>query len=155
MTILLSAKERLDSILPELYSQRHEHWADRVSGVEGWEADPDLVKYRMLDATGMLHLYVARYDGDIAGYFSLIEAPCLHHKKKKVANHDLLFVKPEYKKTGAAKKLIKYALNDLKENGFDAIFSISIEDKALLRFWSMMGFKTAGVYLVKEFSYGS
>lgn len=149
------AKERLDSILAELYVQRHEHWADRVSGVEGWEADPDLVKYRMLDATGMLNLYVARYDDQIAGYFSLIEAPCLHHRSKKVVNHDLLFVKPEFKKTGVAKKLIKHALKDLKENGFDAIFSISIEDKTLLRFWGMMGFKTAGVYLVKEFSDGS
>lgn len=149
------AREPLNNIFNELYLKRFEHWEDRQSGIKGWEIEPDLQKYRMLDSLGMLFCYVARIDGKIVGYFSAITSPALHHKTKKVANHDLLFVDPAYKKSGIARRLIKFACEDLKANGFDAMFAISIEDEKLKRFWKIHGFQPVGAYLMRSLKDGS
>lgn len=59
--------------------------------------DPDLDRYRILDATGKLHTLVARDGARLVGYFVCITDNALHYRTIRAGSEDLYYLAPEYR----------------------------------------------------------
>jgi len=69
--------------------------------------DPDREKYRMIQSLGIIK-NIALFDNDeMVGYCIFIVIPHLHNKKAIVADVDVLYLKPEYRKGGVGLDFVR------------------------------------------------
>jgi len=84
--------------------------------------------YRGMEARGNLHVLTAREDGRLVGYYLAIVIKNHPHNKDagKVANCDMFYMLPEFRKGGAGAKLILMAEKSLREKGVTKV-SMSVK----------------------------
>lgn len=82
---------------------------------EGIPLDPDWDMYEKLSELGMFHVVTARTkDGTIVGYSSTFMVRHMHYAFK-MANNDIIYLKPEYRGYGI--RLIRFTEDCLKRKG--------------------------------------
>ena len=89
------------------------------------EVDGDLFKlnvnwslYETLEANGMLHLTTVRNDGILVGYCSFVLTNLAHYQEENFANSDAFFLHKEHRKGFTGYKLLKIAIDYIKDRGF-------------------------------------
>src|SRR5258708_36141011 len=60
--------------------------------------DLDLVKYKLLDDAGKLHVLTARDGGKLVGYYVLLVDHNLHYRSVVTVMDDVHYLAPEYRK---------------------------------------------------------
>lgn len=90
------------------------------------ELDINVETYLLLEQEGLLRTVVARDDEDkMIGYLIIICGNMNHHKSLWNAASDVIYVEPEYRKSGIAAQMIKVMMDDCKDHGI-SFFSISV-----------------------------
>lgn len=120
---LVFSKEPLSQCQEELDKLIHHYWYLAPENKGSTPLNINWSIYKALDATNVLHIYVARDLRDKmlgAALYLVVDAP--HHIGHKVAECDTLFTDHNYRGLGIAKKLMKFAEPLLMELGVDELF---------------------------------
>ena len=99
---LLSVKQEIEPLLEE-------HWNEVSNNRDVIKLNPDWDTYYILEEQGMLHIFTARDNGKLVGYFVTITRLNIHYKDHLFAANDAIFIKKEYRKGFTGIRLIKFA----------------------------------------------
>lgn len=109
---------RVRDVLPDMVSLLHAHF-DEVGHQKGRNPlDPDYDKYMALDDAGLLSVVVAyNTNNHLIGYCVDLMMNHLHHKTLSYAVNDVLYVRPEYRRTAVPLELLNYTGEHLTRLG--------------------------------------
>jgi len=87
----------VDAMLPIMGALMREHWQETESWIEGEGPVPAVEIYHAMESTGVL-IVLGAFDGDtIVGYVTATVSPHPHYSFL-VAQHDLLYLDPAYRR---------------------------------------------------------
>lgn len=115
-------KERLPDIKDELAPLLSLHWEEIARHRDEIKLNVDWATYLELDALGILHITTARCDGRLIGYVINFVTPHLHYRDWVMANNDILFVHPDYRKGRVFLKLLNYTEQLLADRGVKNLY---------------------------------
>lgn len=107
---ILSCKEDMKPLLDK-------HWAETEPNQDTIKLDPDWKHYSALDSAGILRIFTARNNGDLVGYCVVMISKSIHHKDHLFASTDVIYVKPEFRKSTLGADLLKFSEAHCKESG--------------------------------------
>lgn len=97
------------------------HWEETEGYRSGVGYQPDEGQLFKLDELGQLRIYTARGENNILlGHLCYI-THISRHTSKPSATEDYFYVIPEARGSGIAMRLLKFAINDLRQNGYTEI----------------------------------
>lgn len=99
------------------------HWAEVAVNKDVIQLDPDFETYDLLARGGMLHIVVARKDGEVVGYHYTIVRPHLHYRQSLSAFTDIYWVAPEHRTGRTPLRLFQFVEKTLKERGVQKAFT--------------------------------
>lgn len=103
----------------EIHPLLARHWKE-IAKYPDIPLKPDWIKYQRIEDSGNLRIYTARDCGCLVGYALFLVDRGLHYDVR-MANQDILFLLPEYRKGRVGVNLIRYAERRLKADGVDMI----------------------------------
>lgn len=125
--MLTYAKETLAQMAHEIGPLLVDHWREVTPDQERILLEPNWPKYAELEKAGALHIFTARHDGGLVGYFVALLVPNLH-SSRMYAYNDMVYIAPEHRKGFAAHRLIRMAEAWLKEAGA-AVIMVNVTRK--------------------------
>ena len=111
------AHECLASVKEDIKPLLAKHWLETEPNQNTIALDPDWEQYAVLDQCNILRVFTARDKGDLVGYCVVLIAKSIHHKSHTFASTDVIYIKPEYRKSKTGSDLIHYAEKHCKESG--------------------------------------
>lgn len=114
-------QEFLLSVEDEIKPLLEDHWDEIATNKHIIKLNPDWDIYHQLEQEGMLHIFTARDEGKLIGYFVTITRANIHYKDHLFAANDIIFIKQEYRKGFTGIRLIKFAEKFLKEDGISVL----------------------------------
>lgn len=111
------AHECLANVKEDIVPLLDKHWAETEPNQDTIRLDPDWNEYALLDQMGILRIFTARQGRDLIGYCVVMMSKSIHHKDHLFASTDVIYVKPEFRKSTTGAELIKFAEAHCKENG--------------------------------------
>lgn len=106
-----------DEILPLLAA----HWREIALDQDTVKLDPDWDAYTMLESAGIVYCITARHQGELVGYAVYLVVRNLHYKSIRVAENDLYYLDPAFRKGMAGVNLFRAAETILRSEGVDKI----------------------------------
>ncbi len=104
-------------------------------------------QYCRLEEEGKLHVYTAREDEKLVGYFVMIVVPHLHYSDHSFAHNDVIYVDPAYRKGFTAWRLIKFATEQLELAGVSVMMINIKRHKPFDKLLQRLGFtETESIY---------
>lgn len=111
---------------------------------------PDLEKYRAVDKAGNL-IGLGLFDDDkIVGYSIFIITNALHYADLKMAQNDILYVHPDYRKTKWGLKLINESERVIKDLGIKMIMWHGKRDTNFSELMPKLGYIVQDIMFSKE-----
>lgn len=112
--------------------------------------DPDWNVYQKLEDNNLLHIVTARDNEKLVGYYVSIIATHHHYKNSIIAENDIHYVLPEYRKGWLGYKFLKQVIQFLKKRKVDIILHTMKEDHSYLPITKRLGFKLIDYKLAME-----
>jgi ribosomal protein S18 acetylase RimI-like enzyme len=95
--------------------------------------DPNHGQYLALEQSGLLHCMIARDRRELVGYYVSTIAPHINYRDHVVGSMVTMYVKPEYRGGTVAYRMIKKALEDMKNSGRVDSFAVYMPNHAPFR----------------------
>lgn len=105
-------------VLPLLYR----HWVEVALDRDSIPLVVDFDTYDALAAAGILHIVIARNDGELVGYFWALVKNHLHYASTLMAFTDIIFIDKPHRKGRAGQGLIRAMEESLNGRGVKKIF---------------------------------
>lgn len=106
-----------DKFIEEIKPLLELHYEELTLHKEHIKLNPDFARYKTLADAGIVKIITARDQGHLVGYSIWIVNTNLHYQDAKMANNDVLFLHPDYRKGRTGIKLIKESERILKDQG--------------------------------------
>ena len=144
---------RRERLFPDTFGEMREllerHWDEVALKDVSGPLDIDENMYRLLEANGNLVLVTAREDGVPAGYAAYLLGPNPHYRSLAVAEADVFYLAPEYRRGLAGLRLLRAAERECVRAG-----ARIIQNKVKLahdcgRLFERMGYTAAEKLYVK------
>jgi GNAT superfamily N-acetyltransferase len=137
--------------LEPLYRQHYSEMVERLAsqGITYSPYNPRLHEYGEACKRGDLITYVLRLNGSACGYANVYLTNDMHNGDL-ISQEDTLFVLKEHR-NGVGKKLVQFALEDLKSRGVKRLMVSAMTDLRVAKLWGRMGFKEAATQMIYEF----
>lgn len=116
------AVERWHDVKDEALPLLLRHWEEIAADKAEIPLAIDYASYDALDASGALHILVARKDGVMIGYYCAIIRSHLHYVTTLFAFTDIFFIAPEHRKGMAGVRLFREMEASLKVLGVKKVF---------------------------------
>lgn len=100
-----------------------EHWKEVAVNQAEIPLNPDFDTYAAFANAGMLHIVVARKDGEVVGYHFSVVRPHLHYKQSLSAFTDIYFLAPAHRTGRTPLRLFEYVEKTLKAKGVEKLFT--------------------------------
>lgn len=84
--------------------------------------DPDFDLFLKMEDLGLLRFFVAKKDGELAGYCSFIVQSDPHSKKSLQAHGEAMFLKKEFRGQGVATSFLNWCDDQLRREGIDNVY---------------------------------
>lgn len=94
-----------------------EHWEESSKNKHLMVLNPDVMKYEVLESSGMLFTLFAYVDDELVGYSCNIIQKHIHYSDLLCAYNDVLFVSKKYRDSPLGIRLIKATEKLAKEKG--------------------------------------
>lgn len=101
------------------------HWEEVGQNKIKMQLDPDIQKLDKMNSLGMLHIVIARNNGNLVGYHASIIDTLIHYKNVLAAKGDLHWLHPEYRKGTTGLKLFKEVERTLKLRGVQVMYDFT------------------------------
>ncbi|MBV8666745.1 MAG: GNAT family N-acetyltransferase [Burkholderiaceae bacterium] len=125
------------------------HYQELTRNKEVVSLNPIWEKYAALEKAGLIALFTARDDGQLVGYSAFIVQPHLHYAETLIAQNDVLFLHPDYRKGMTGIKLIKYSERELKTQGVRKIVWHAKMDTVFRKILNRLGYVEEEVMAAK------
>ena len=134
----------------ELHSELECLMSANLLEISGSRASIDVDCYLKMAELGRFVMYVARANGVSVGYCGMIMIDNPKEKDFVDAQQDVLYVDPDYRKTGCGLRLIRYVDGDLKEKGVREIRRTSIVGHSVCDLYKHLGYGESEVVFSKK-----
>ena len=110
-------KEKLSDVMEEMKSLLQVNYEE--TGIYNDKINLEVMwdQYLKLDELDIIHLVIARKEGEMIGYYACFIQPHLHYASELFSANDTMFILPEYRKGFTGIKLIKEAEKQMRERG--------------------------------------
>jgi GNAT superfamily N-acetyltransferase len=116
-SMVIAQEHYSDGFWAELKPLIERNWAESESYEPEIPVDPDVDRYRKLDAAGALQCLTARYDGMLVGYAVFMLGYSIHHRTILCAHGDAVYVLPQLGRYDAVVALIEESERRLRARG--------------------------------------
>lgn len=99
------------------------HWAEVAVNRDQIKLDPDFDAYDTMARSGMLHIVVARKEGQVIGYHYTIVKPHLHYRQSLSAFTDIFWIEPKHRTGRTPLRLFQFVEKTLKARGVQKAFT--------------------------------
>ena len=110
-----------DALIAELGPLIEQHYEELTLHKETIKLDPDWDRYKKLAENNQAVFIGVRDNFKLVGYSLFFIAPHIHYKENIMANNDVLYLLPEYRKGLTGIRLIKFCEQHLQSLGVDKI----------------------------------
>lgn len=115
------AKEKIADIKSEINPLVQDNYDEVEIDTDKLKLDLNWNAYDTLENIDMLHIYTARDQKKLVGYFVLITNPSLHCAGETQACSDVIYIHPKSRKGKVGTWLIEFAEKDLKDKGISTM----------------------------------
>ena len=112
--------------------------------------NPNWDMYQHLEDMNVLHIVTAREGKKLIGYYVSIIALHYHYKDALIAENDIHYILPEYRKGWLGYKFLKQVIQFLKARNVDIILHTMKADHSYLPITERLGFKLTDYKLTME-----
>ncbi len=112
--------------------------------------NPDWKRYQQIENMNALHIVTARDNEKLIGYYVSIIATHHHYKDALIAENDVHYILPKYRKGWLGYKFLKQVIQFLKERNVDIILHSMKADHSYLPITKRLGFKLTDYKLTME-----
>ena len=117
------SEEPLCQCLDEAKPLLVDHWENIALNKDTIALDPLWDTYRKLEETGNLKIITARQEKKLVGYAAYVISPSLHYSDQIIADADVFWLDPDYRKGMAGMRLFKHAEKVLKSYGVTRVLN--------------------------------
>jgi GNAT superfamily N-acetyltransferase len=117
------SEETLCQCLDEAGPLLIDHWENIALNKDTIALDPLWDTYRKLEETGNLKIITARQEKKLVGYAAYVISPSLHYSDQIIADADVFWLDPDYRKGMAGMRLFKHAEKVLKSYGVTRVMN--------------------------------
>jgi GNAT superfamily N-acetyltransferase len=117
------SEETLSQCLDEARPLLVDHWENIALNKDTIPLNPLWNIYEKLEETGNLKIITARQDEKLVGYAAYVISPSLHYSSQIIADADVFWLDPNYRKGMAGMRLFKHAEKVLKSYGVTRILN--------------------------------
>jgi GNAT superfamily N-acetyltransferase len=117
------SEETLCQCLDEAGPLLIDHWENIALNKDTIALDPLWDTYRKLEETGNLKIITARQEKKLVGYAAYVISPSLHYSDQIIADADVFWLDPDYRKGMAGMRLFKHAEKVLKSYGVTRVLN--------------------------------
>lgn len=114
-------RERIHDLWEEIFPLFEAHWRE-VAHFPDIPLDVNIPRYEQAEDGGMLRCYTARRGSVLIGYAFYFLAHNSHYSGSLQASQDVLFIHPDYRRSGAGLKLMREADRRLRTEGVQAVY---------------------------------
>jgi GNAT superfamily N-acetyltransferase len=137
---MVFARERMEDIAGEMKLLHQAHWNETEGHRHDLALNPDYGIFIRYERAGRYVLFTLRNDGRLQGNCALYLDKSTH-TQTLIATEDTLYLLPDARKRGTARRFIEYCENALKSLGVKEInVSVKTVNKAG-RFFRMLGYR--------------
>jgi len=111
-----SVKDEMSHLWPD-------HWQEVAVNKDAIQLDPDFDTYATFANSGMLHIVVARKEGEIVGYHFSVVRPHLHYRRSLSAFTDIYYLAPKHRTGRTPLRLFQFVEQTLKARGVQKMFT--------------------------------
>jgi len=111
-----SVKDEMSHLWPD-------HWQEVAVNKDAIQLDPDFDTYATFANSGMLHIVVARKEGEIVGYHFSVVRPHLHYRRSLSAFTDIYYIAPAHRTGRTPLRLFQFVEQTLKSRGVQKMFT--------------------------------
>lgn len=141
--------ERIQDIRDEMTPLITPHWEEVALNKAEIPLDVDWDWYGGLQDAGVLHCTTARADGKLVGYALFIVSGSLRYRGLRMAENDVFYLAPEYRRGLEGARLFKAAEAHLKAKGCTKMLLKTKLHKDLDVLFRRLGFKPIERYYSK------
>ena len=117
------SEETLSQCLDEARPLLVDHWENIALNKDTIPLNPLWNIYEKLEETGNLKIITARQDEKLVGYAAYVISPSLHYSSQIIADADVFWLDPNYRKGMAGMRLFKHAEKVLRSYGVTRILN--------------------------------
>ena len=99
------------------------HWEEVALNRDKMPLAPDFANYDAMEQLGMLHIVVARKEGQIVGYHFTIVRPHLHYVTTLCGQTDIYYIAPDHRTGRTPLRLFQFVEKTLKARGVKKLFT--------------------------------
>lgn len=140
----------VDQILESASELFAAHWDEVALNKQVMQLKPDVARYHVLDAQGMLLVLGAYVDDVLVGYSVNFLMNHLHYADLRVCSNDLLFIAQEHRQSRLGLQLIKRTEEVAKERGAQLMLWHAKPDTALNALMPRLGYGVQDIIYSKE-----
>lgn len=100
-----------------------DHWQEVAVNKDAIKLDPDFDTYATFANNGMLHIVVARKEGQIVGYHFSVVRPHLHYRQSLSAFTDIYYIAPAHRTGRTPLRLFQFVEKTLEARGVQKMFT--------------------------------
>jgi GNAT superfamily N-acetyltransferase len=140
MTILFQ-RERAHALWAEITPLLEKHWQE-IAHFKDVPLEPDVERYNAMEDAGLLRCYTARVDGVLVGYAVFFAGSLnMHYKSCTVANNDVVFLHPDYRRGRLGLQLVDFCESRLREEVQVVYWHVKAAHPALGKILARRGYK--------------
>jgi hypothetical protein len=117
------AVEPWSSVQAEMAPLWVKHYEEVALNRDKMPLDPDFANYDAMEQLGMLHIVVARKEGQIVGYHFTLVRPHLHYVSTLCGMTDIYWIAPENRTGRTPLRLFQFVESTLKARGVKKLFT--------------------------------
>jgi GNAT superfamily N-acetyltransferase len=114
-------REKLRDVKDEVEPLLMRHWHEIALNKDTVPLDPDWDGYFAAEDAGIICAITARDEGTLVGYMNFVLSRNLHYRSLFVADGDIFWLAPEYRKGMTGLRMIRFAEDLLKTLGVNKI----------------------------------
>jgi len=124
-------QEFLDNVKDEAEVLIRYHFDEVYPARDTYDLEMDWGTYAKLEELNLLKIFTARDGETLVGYLWVIVSPNIHSKGSYTACDDGLFVAKSHRGKSVAVKLVKFAEDCLREDGFKTFHLVGTAEKPI------------------------
>ena len=142
--------ERFSDVIDEAQPLLVQHWEDVALNQDTVALNPDWDAYAFMDSMDRLHIITARDNGKLVGYVVYLTSLWLHYKDQVIADGDIFWLHPDYRKGMTGVKLLKEAENALRAKGVNFIINKVKLHKDVGKIFDRLGYSAVETVYSKQ-----
>lgn len=137
-------RETLGTALPDMEPLFPAHWEELALNRDRIKLAPDVDRYRTMEKFGTLHLFTARVDDKLVGYYVSAVGPHPHYRDDVVAVSDMFYICSEYRKGYVGIGLFRAMEADVRRLGASLVLGIIKPSHDIGPMLKYLGWELAG-----------